>query len=101
DHVKGVGGEVVDLLDRWFPGAKSKVEEVHIYRRGHPMMVSAPGVMTRLAPKIRKPFGNIFFAHSDTEGAISEYSTAYAAARRAGSEVMAALDTKAKAARKG
>ena len=101
DAVKKVGETVVDLLDRWFPGSKSKVEEVHIYRRGHPMMVSAPGVMTRLAPAIRKPFGNIFFAHSDTEGAISEYSTAYAAARRTTAEAKAALEAQAKAARKG
>lgn len=100
DAVKRLGGDVVALLDRWFPGAKSKVEEVHLYRRGHPMMASAPGVMTRLAPKIRKPFGNIFFAHSDTEGAISEYSTAYAAARRTTAEAKAALEKRANAAGK-
>ncbi len=101
ERVKEVGGQVVDLFDKWFPGSKSKVDEVHIYRRGHPMMVSAPGVGTKLAPKIRKPCGNIFFAHSDTEGAISEYSTAYAAARRTTAEAKAALEKRAHATTAG
>lgn len=85
------GKKTVDLLDTWFPGARQKVEEVRIYRRGHPMFMAAPGVLTRLAPKIRRPFGNIFFAHSDSEGGVSESSTALQAADRASREVLAAL----------
>ena len=95
DYCISFGQKVVDQLDVWFPGAKSKVEEVHIYRRGHPMYVSAPGVLTRLAPKLRKPFGNIFFAHSDSEGGVTDYSTALKAADRAGKEVIAALGKQA------
>ena len=91
DYCIQTGEKVVDQLDVWFPGSKGKVEEVHIYRRGHPMYVSAPGVITRLAPKIRKPQGNLFFAHSDSEGGVTDYSTAYAAADRTSKEVMAAL----------
>jgi len=98
-QVKGVGKTVVDHLNTWFPGSRDKVEEVHIYRRGHPMYVSAPGVLTRIAPKIRKPMGNIFFAHSDSEGGISEYSSAYVAARRVKGEVMQALNRAAKPAK--
>jgi hypothetical protein len=96
-QVKGAGKTVVDHLNKWFPGSRDKVEEVHIYRRGHPMYVSAPGVLTRIAPKIRKPTGNIFFAHSDSEGGISEYSSAYVAARRVKGEVMQALEKAGKA----
>src|SRR5262249_2821798 len=68
DHVRGLAEKSVELLNRWFPGSRDKVEEVRIYRRGHPMFLSAPGILTRLAPKIRRPFGRVFFAHSDSQG---------------------------------
>ena len=99
EQVKKTGEVVVEHLNKWFPGSREKVEEVHIYRRGHPMYASAPGVLTRIAPKIRKPMGNIFFAHSDSEGGISEYSSAYVAARRVQGEVMQALEKTAKPAK--
>jgi hypothetical protein len=86
-----MGETVVNLLDKWFPGCRAKVEEVHVYRRGHAMCMSTPGATTRIAPKIRKPLGNFFFAHSDSQGHITEYTTAYQAAMRASKEVIAAL----------
>ncbi len=95
DYCLGLGEQVVTLLDRWFPGSRAKIEEVHIYRRGHPMFLAAPGVLTRVAPEIRRPMGNIFFAHSDSEGGISEYSTALKAANRASKEALAALGKQA------
>lgn len=91
DYCQAIGQKVVDQLEVWFPGAANKVEEVRIYRRGHPMFLSAPGVTTRLAPRLRQPFGRVFFAHSDTEGDISEYSTALRAGRRAAREARGAL----------
>jgi monoamine oxidase len=91
DYCIQIGEKVVNQLDTWFPGAKKKVEEVHIYRRGHPMYVSAPGVLTRLAPAIRKPQGNLFFAHSDSEGGVTDYSSAHDAAERTSREVISAL----------
>jgi hypothetical protein len=98
EYVLGLGRTVVDKFNVWFPGSKSKVEEVHIYRRGHPMYVSAPGVLTRVAPEIRKPMGNLFMAHSDAEGGISEYSSALRAAERATTEVKQYLGAGAKRA---
>lgn len=95
EHVLSLGERVVEHLDRWFPGARRKIEEVRLYRRGHPMFLAAPGVLTRLAPRIRKPLGSIFFAHSDSEGGVSEYSTALTAARRASEEVMTHLGKQA------
>jgi protoporphyrinogen/coproporphyrinogen III oxidase len=94
-HCMEFGEQVVALLDTWFPGSRAKVEEVHLYRRGHPMYLSAPGVLTRIAPAIRKPMGNIFFAHSDSEGGVSEFSTALRAANRSSGEVLAALGKQA------
>ncbi|NDQ58314.1 MAG: FAD-dependent oxidoreductase [Acidipila sp.] len=91
DYCKQMGEKVVEQLEVWFPGARGKVEEVRIYRRGHAMFVSAPGVTTQLAPRIRKPFGNIFFAHSDAEGDITDFSSALQAGRRAAREAKNAL----------
>ncbi|HEV2492201.1 MAG TPA: FAD-dependent oxidoreductase [Terriglobia bacterium] len=92
EYVLGFGPRVVDLVNTWFPGARDKVEEVHIYRRGHPMFLAAPGMLTRLAPKIRQPFHNIFMAHSDSQGGISEYGGALAAAERVSREAMSSLE---------
>jgi protoporphyrinogen oxidase len=86
-YCRKMGETVVDLLSRWFPGSRDKIEEVRIYRRGHPMCMSIPGATTRIAPKIRKPLGRIFFAHSDSEGYITEYTTAHKAATRVSQEV--------------
>jgi protoporphyrinogen oxidase len=93
-----LGRQVVDQLEVWFPGSRTHVEEVHIYRRGHPMVASTLGYTTRIAPEIRKPMGGIFFGHSDSEGFISEYSTALKAAERVSKEVMAALGKQVKRA---
>ncbi|HEV2175891.1 MAG TPA: FAD-dependent oxidoreductase [Terriglobia bacterium] len=94
-YVLGFGQKVVELLNTWFPGAREKIEEVHIYRRGHPLFMSAPGVTTRLAPKIRQPFGNVFMAHSDSEGDVSTYESAQQAANRTAAQVMQALKKRA------
>jgi phytoene dehydrogenase-like protein len=85
-YVTSFGEQVVELLDTWFPGLRGKVEEVRIFRRGHPLFMSAPGVTTRIAPEIRKPFGHIFFGHSDSEGDVSSYETALDAANRTSRE---------------
>jgi len=86
DYVLSYGERVVELMNQWFPGSREKVEEVHIYRRGHPMFLAAPGVLTRISPRIRQPFGNILFAHSDSEGGVSAYGPALEAANRASGE---------------
>ena len=91
-YVIGFGQQVVNLLDTWFPGTREKVEEVRIFRRGHALFMSAPGVTTRLAPEIRKPLGHIFFAHSDAEGDVSSYETALDAANRTSREARQALE---------
>jgi Flavin containing amine oxidoreductase len=88
DYALGFGKRVVEQLNAWFPGAREKIEEVRIYRRGHPMFLAAPGVLTRWAPEVRRPVGRIFFAHSDCEGGITEYASALRAANRACNEAL-------------
>src|SRR5215469_12905779 len=57
--------------------------EVHIYRRGHPMFVSAPGVYTELQPIARQPMDRVFFANTDSDSPVSDTGAAIKNARRA------------------
>ncbi len=59
-----------------FPGWLDHLSEVRIYRRGHPMPVSMPGVFTRLQPLAGRNLPPIFFAHSDSMGEVSDFSYA-------------------------
>ncbi|MBI4425180.1 MAG: FAD-dependent oxidoreductase [Elusimicrobia bacterium] len=67
----------VDELGALLPGWSEHLAEVRVYRRGHAMPMSAPGVLTRLQPASRRDHGNVFFAHSDSDGDVSDF--AYAA----------------------
>jgi monoamine oxidase len=61
--------------------------EVHLYRRGHPMYMTMPGVFTKVQPLLRQPMDRIFFANTDSEGPISSTTQAIIAARRVAKEV--------------
>jgi phytoene dehydrogenase-like protein len=81
--VRKIGQRVVDQLDEWFPGARKKTLEIRIYRRGHAMHISAPGVLTKLAPLLARPYGRILFANTDSLGGVSDFDSAARAARNA------------------
>jgi hypothetical protein len=74
-----------------FPGSNVDPIEVHIYRRGHPLYKSAPGVYTQVQPLVRQPLDRIFFANTDSEGPESTTSAAIRAAKRVTREVEARL----------
>ena len=57
--------------------------EVHIFRRGHPMFMSTPGLFTNVQPVVRQPMERVFFANTDTESPVSTTAGAISAARRA------------------
>jgi monoamine oxidase len=61
--------------------------EVHIYRRGHPMYMSTPGLFIDVQPVVREPLDRIFFANTDSEGPESSTANAIAAAHRAVKQV--------------
>ena len=65
--------------------------EVHIYRRGHPMYMSTPGLYTEVQPLARQPMDRVFFANTDSEGPESTTNEAMVAARRAERQVEARL----------
>jgi len=57
--------------------------EVHFFRRGHPMFISAPGLLTKIIPVARVPLDRVFFANTDSEGPESSIFGAAAAAHKA------------------
>src|SRR5207245_1429519 len=61
--------------------------EVHIYRRGHPLYMSTPGLFTQTQPIVRQPLDRIFFANTDCEGPVSTTAGAIKAAQRVSKEV--------------
>ncbi len=73
---------VADALERHFPGTLPKIAEIRVYRRGHPMYISAPGRMT-LVKAASRPFGPILFANTDSIAGVSSFDGALVAARGA------------------
>jgi hypothetical protein len=65
--------------------------EVHIYRRGHPLYMSTPGLYTQVQPLVRHPMDRVFFANTDSEGPESTTNAGIHAAQRAVKEVEARL----------
>jgi hypothetical protein len=78
-----VAARVLSDFQKLFPGSNVDPVEVHIYRRGHPLYMSTPGLYTQTQPVVRHPMDRIFFANTDSEGPESTTSQAIAAAQRA------------------
>lgn len=74
--------EVVQHLDRHFPGLEAQVAEVRVYRRGHALAIPVPGQLQRAEIASRSE-GRIVFAHSDSRGDVSSFPGALRAARQA------------------
>ena len=80
---RGVAGDVLRDFQKLFPGANVDPIEVHIYRRGHPLYMSMPGLYTQVQPVARAPMERVFFANTDSEGPVSSTGSGITAARRA------------------
>jgi hypothetical protein len=57
--------------------------EVQVYRRGHPMFLSAPGIFTKVMPAANQPLERVVFANTDSVGPESLVYAAVEASRRA------------------
>jgi protoporphyrinogen oxidase len=79
--------DVLKDFQKLLPGTKVDPVEVHIYRRGHPMYMTTPGLYTKVQPLLRAPVERIFFANTDSEGPISSTTQAITGARRVAKEV--------------
>jgi monoamine oxidase len=82
EGAKRVARNVLRDFQKLFPGSDVDPIEVHIYRRGHPMFMAAPGNFTHLQPLARQPMERVFFANTDSEGPVSSTSGGIQAARR-------------------
>jgi len=82
---------VLSDFQKLFPGSNVDPVEVHIYRRGHPLYMSTPGLYTKVQPVARQAMDRVFFANTDSEGPESTASNAILAARRAVKEAESRL----------
>jgi len=88
---RDLAADVLRDFQKLFPGSNVDPAEVHVYRRGHPLYKSVPGLYTQVQPLARAPLDRIFFANTDSEGPESTAGTAIAAAHRAVEQVEARL----------
>lgn len=80
--------QVLDDLEKVFPGIGEDVTGVDIYRWGHAMLASGPGfIFGKARTDAQKPEGRIFFANHDVDG-LPAFENATAAAFRASQEVV-------------
>ena len=86
-----VAANVLRDFQKLMPGLNVDPIEVHIFRRGHPLYVSTPGLYTEVQPLARRSLDRIFFANTDSEGPESTINEAVLAAQRAVKEVEARL----------
>jgi protoporphyrinogen oxidase len=86
-----VAANVLSDFQKLMPGLNVDPVEVHIYRRGHPLYMSTPGLYTQVQPMARHSMDRVFFANTDSEGPESTTSAGILAAQRAVKEVEARL----------
>jgi protoporphyrinogen oxidase len=86
-----IAANVLSDFQKLMPGLNVDPVEVHIYRRGHPLYMSTPGLYTQVQPLVRHPMDRVFFANTDSEGPESTTNGGILAAQRAVKEVEARL----------
>lgn len=82
-----LAGDVLKDFQKLLPNTNVDPIEVHIYRRGHPMYMTTPGLYTKVQPLLRAPVDRIFLANTDSEGPVSSTTQAITGARRVVKEV--------------
>jgi monoamine oxidase len=86
-----IAANVLRDFQKLMPSLNVDPVEVHIYRRGHPLYMSTPGLYTQVQPLVREPMDRVFFANTDSEGPESTTNGGIRAAQRAVKEVEARL----------
>jgi oxygen-dependent protoporphyrinogen oxidase len=88
---RSIAANVLRDFQKLMPELNVDPVEVHIYRRGHALYMSTPGLFTEVQPLVRHPMDRIFFANTDSQGPESTANEAILAAQRAVKEVTARL----------
>ena len=86
-----IAAHVLSDFQKLMPELNVDPIEVHIYRRGHPLYMSTPGLYTQTQPLARQAMDRVFFANTDSEGPESTTNGGILAAQRAVKEVEARL----------
>jgi protoporphyrinogen oxidase len=86
-----IAANVLSDFQKMMPGLSADPVEVHIYRRGHPLYMSTPGLYTQVQPLARHPMDRVFFANTDSEGPESTTNQGILAAQRAVKQAEARL----------
>jgi protoporphyrinogen oxidase len=86
-NARKLAGSVLKDFQKLLPAFNVDPVEVHLYRRGHPMYMTTPGLSTKVQPLLRQPMDRVFFANTDSEGPASSTAQAIIAARRAVKEI--------------
>jgi protoporphyrinogen oxidase len=86
-----IAANVLSDFQKLMPGLNVDPIEVHIYRRGHPLYMSTPGLYTETQPLARHPMDRVFLANTDSEGPESTTNMGILAAQRAVKQVEARL----------
>jgi monoamine oxidase len=86
-----IAAHVLSDFQKLMPSLNVDPVEVHIYRRGHPLFMSTPGLYTQVQPLARQAMDRVFFANTDSEGPESTTNGGILAAQRAVKEVEARL----------
>ena len=96
EYIQRLATEIVECFDSSFPGARQRIQEVRIWRRGHNWYLPIPGMSTQFQPEAARPFRRILFANADSAGEISEFGWALVAAERAVEGAEALLRSRAR-----
>jgi len=75
--------DVLHDFQNLLPEFQTDPVEIHLFRRGHPLFLSAPGIYTKVIPAAREPLDRIAFANTDSIGPESLVYAAVEAAQRA------------------
>jgi len=86
-NARKLAGAVLKDFQKLMPAFNVDPIEVHLYRRGHPMYMTTPGLYSKVQPLLRQPMDRVFFANTDSEGPISSTTYAITGARRIVKEV--------------
>lgn len=71
-----IAADVLSDFQKLLPEFNVDPVEIHFFRRGHPMFLSAPGTFTKTIPTARQPLDRVFFANTDSLGPVSDASNA-------------------------
>src|SRR6202007_920522 len=68
DDCKAFAGKVLKDFQKLLPEFRVDPIEIHLYRRGHAMMMAVPGPFTNNRLLASRPMDRIFFGNSDSGG---------------------------------